>query len=217
MIDPTGIIETVVGAVVGWIANHFYSRQGSRQLKQLNDRLQQDNQQMLKLIEKLPAELLTAISSDPRHTLTLQQLGDLTRIVTELDARHQPRRLSEEQRSRIVEALRAIPISPICISAPSNDIEAQNFSEQIGAAFQQAGWPTSIYTSVAAMDVSGVAVAYYAPDLGWPHELPPPTEEDEAIRAALDKADLRADFLPLREFRPGNMRFHIIVGQKPTM
>jgi predicted nucleic-acid-binding Zn-ribbon protein len=82
MIDPTGIIETVVGAFLGWMANHFYSRQGSKELKRLNDGFQRDNMELRATVEKLPSQVAELLAADRRKQLTVRELNELLDHVT---------------------------------------------------------------------------------------------------------------------------------------
>jgi hypothetical protein len=86
MTDPTGIIETAVGAFLGWMANHFYSRQASKELKRLNDGFQRDN-----LMLRSPSsrscrgEVAEVLAADRRKQLTVRELNELLDHMTTVD------------------------------------------------------------------------------------------------------------------------------------
>jgi hypothetical protein len=74
------ILLTIIGAILGWLANHIYSRQGSKELKKLNSELRADNASLKSLVEKLPTDFRSAVANDPRATLTAQQLQDVLEL-----------------------------------------------------------------------------------------------------------------------------------------
>lgn len=69
------IFLALIGAALGWIANHLYSRQGSKELRISHAELRT-------LIEKLPDTFVAAITSDRRKTLTVKELNSLLRQLT---------------------------------------------------------------------------------------------------------------------------------------
>jgi hypothetical protein len=69
------IILTVIGALFGWFANHLYSRQGS---KELRDRFGEQAE----LIAKMPASFLAALHEDQRSKLSVRELNELLKKFT---------------------------------------------------------------------------------------------------------------------------------------
>jgi hypothetical protein len=206
------ILLTVVGVIFGWIANHFYSRRGSKELKQLNSELRADNITLKALVEKLPTEFRSVLANDARATLTARQLQDLSRTVAELHERQQARRLTVEQREAFVWSLKHIPPQQIGVFGSPGDSESMQFARQIGGAFQSAGWPTEIRTAIHADVVEGIHIVYLTGEGAQPPDSEPGLVT--ALRTAFRNADLDATATPLPETWK-EMATRITVGHKP--
>lgn len=76
---PFEIGLAVISFFAGWLINHLYSRQGSKELKKLNDGLQNDNRELRGIVEKLPAEVANTLAADKRQRLSLDELNGLLR------------------------------------------------------------------------------------------------------------------------------------------
>jgi len=205
-----GILFTFIGAIIGWIGNWYYSRQGAKELREQFDR-------QAALLAKLPQSLITALAADARQRFTAEQLDDLVRTVGGLEQMQRPRTLSQEQNDHLVSELKKLSPQPVIVTSLGNDAEAQEYREQIASAFGQAGWPARSRDALAGIDVAGVAVGYYAGHSG--HEPPsaPPSDDAIRLRAALEAGGIRAHLNAIGENQPSDYRFHIIVGQKPTL
>lgn len=82
------ILLTAISFIAGWIISHVYSRQGSKDMKQLNDGLQRDNRELRTIVEKLPAEVAKTLATDDRQHLSLTEMNDVLRtLVTSTEKR----------------------------------------------------------------------------------------------------------------------------------
>lgn len=64
------------------------------------------------------------------------------RELLELQERIRPRRITDEQRARLVELLRKVPKGPVIVRSVMGDAEGNALAEQIDAIFKVAGWTT---------------------------------------------------------------------------
>ena len=189
----------------------------NEELRRLIGDVRSDNAELKALLEKLPVELTDAVARDPRTTFTIQQIGDLTRVVSNLHDRSEPRKLNEEERSKLIGLLRHIEASPVLVSAMSNDTEAQHYRDQIGKVFEAAGWPTSIRNAIAGADVSDATLYYYTGPSSYPHIIPPPPSNAVEISTAFAAIGIALPVESLAEFTPHDHALHLAVGQKPTL
>lgn len=214
------IALAVIGMVIGWLANAFYSRQGSRQLQRVNADLQQanaalrnDSAELKALMTKLPADFVAAVMNDSRARLTFEQLDDLARTVGRLSERDQPRRLSDQQRATLHDALRQVTPEPIGVYGGSSDSESMHFGRQIGEVFQSAGWTPDIRTALYADMAEGIHLVYQT-GLRWEPQLPKPAIVDP-IAAAFAAAGLPLQVVPVEERSPPLV--YLAIGHKPRM
>jgi hypothetical protein len=189
----------------------------NEELRRLIGDVRRDNAELKALLEKLPVDLTDAVARDPRTTLTIQQIGDLTRVVSGLQTRNQPRTLNEENTSKLIELLGNIEPSPVLVSAMSNDTEAQHYRDRIGKVFEAAGWPTSIRNAIAGADVSDVTLYYDTGPSSYPHVIPSPPSNAVEIATAFAAVGIALPVEALAEFTPHDHRLHLAVGQKPTL
>jgi hypothetical protein len=230
--EPLSIITFLLGCTLTW----WLARKSSKELKQTNanlradnaavrtdnaelresiSELRRDNGELKALVEKLPADFRSAIASDPRSTLTAQQLHEVSRTVAELHERQQPRKLTPEQREALASSLQSIPPEPIgVLGAPSNS-ESKLFADEIGEVFQSAGWPTEIRTAIHADTIEGIQIVYLTGETWDATPLPMP-EVVTTLAAALDHAGLKATPAAFSG-TPRSWQVGIYVGHKPRM
>ncbi len=188
-------------------------RSDNEDLRRLIGELRNDNGELKRLVEKLPADFRSAVADDPRTTLTAQQLQVISRTVGELQDRQRPRTLTEEHSEALVAALRAIPPEPAMVTGSPGDSESMQFATQIGSAFQAAGWPTEVRTSIHADTIEGVQIVYRTGEQSEPLPMP---EVVPAVINALRDADVLATAAPLTG-KPQPTRFFVSVGHKPRL
>lgn len=207
--DPFGILWFVLGCVVTW----WFARQSSRELKQLNVDLQHDNAVLRQVVEKIPAELHALIANDPRTKLTMEQVAQLAASVSRLRDVNAPRQLTGDQRQQLVASLRQLEPKSLRIVSTGGDDEADHFRDQLTMAFQDAGWPVTSATAVAATNVNGLSLDYFGGHLS---STTPPGDDTLRLQAALEQTGLkvRTRSLPSDEH---DLHWLLCVGQKPRM
>lgn len=106
-----------------------------------------------------------------------------------------PRRISTEQRAKIVKALVGHPMN-INLLSPSNDPEAKQFAEDLTATLRAAGLTVNVATSVLYIPMHGLGMTMSS------------AETSSVLYAALHGAGLKINDLPKRE------PIMIVVGSK---
>lgn len=106
-----------------------------------------------------------------------------------------PRRISTEQRAKIVKALVGHPMT-INLLSPSNDPEAKQFAEDLTATLRAAGLTVNVATSVLYIPMHGLGMTMSS------------SETSSVLYAALHGAGLKINDLPKRE------PIMIVVGSK---
>lgn len=209
MID---LVLTIVGFVAGAIVSWLFARQSSKELRAMNDALRSDNAALKRIAEKIPTELHALIANDPRSMLTTQQVAQLATTVAQLQDQNAPRRLMSDQRERLVAEIRKFEPKAMRIVSAGDDDEADHFRDQLVTTFRDAGWPVGGGTAIAAMDVNGLSLDYFAGHLS----SAPPTDETIRLQPIFDRAGLKVRTRPLPE-NERDMHWLLSVGHKPRM
>lgn len=129
------------------------------------------------------------------------------RLVDTID---EPRFLNDQQMGDLQTKLQQIPPERIGVFSFGNDSEANQFRDQLGRVFESAGWPADVRTAVAAIDVEGVSLDYFAGN----RSDEPPGDETLSLHGALESCGVQTRLRPHAE--PGNdYHWYLCVGQKP--
>jgi hypothetical protein len=90
------------------------------------------------------------------------------------------RRIPNDRKIVMLNELAGVVPEPVLICWHSGDSEARVYSEDIASVFRAAGWPAEHRTAVAAADVEGIGIFFYADDC---HKVTLPTGVERIVGA----------------------------------
>jgi hypothetical protein len=139
-----------------------------------------------------------------------RQVEDLQRTIQRLEERDAPRQLTFDQGEKLYAHLTNLEPQPIAIVSFGNDSEADRYRDQLGEVFRRAGWAVAVRTAIAAIDVEGVSLDYFAGHL----RSSPPGADTIHLQAALERAGIpvRPRSMPEDE---GEWHWMLTSGRKP--